>query len=67
MINRFNADLNMSERHPQCPELGAFTLTVTVDLTLPNHAVNVMFFGTGIFGSVILIIIAGPYVSAIPL
>jgi ATP-binding cassette subfamily C (CFTR/MRP) protein 1 len=32
-------------------------------MTLPNHAVNAMYIGTRIIGSVILIIIAGPYVS----
>ena len=35
-------------------------------MTLPNHAVNVMYTGTGIIGSVILIIVAGPYVSIVP-
>lgn len=36
-----------------------------IDMTLPNHAVNAMFIGTKIIGSVVLIIIAGPYMAAV--
>lgn len=66
MINRFNADLNMSKLSSPGDDLPVCRLLIkTVDMTLPNHAVNVMFDGTGIIGSLILIIIAGPYVSII--
>jgi len=36
-----------------------------IDMTLPNHAVNAMFVATKIIGSVILIIISGPYMAAV--
>jgi hypothetical protein len=32
-------------------------------MTLPNHAVNVMYMATRLVGAVILIVIAGPYVG----
>lgn len=62
MINRFNSDLNMSMSDSECSGYGT-AADQTVDMTLPNHAVNVMYTGAGIIGSVILITIAGPYVS----
>jgi hypothetical protein len=61
-MNRFNSDLNMSKLAVhECRRQA----DPVVDMTLPNHAVNAMFTTTQIIGSVILIILAGPYVNSL--